>query len=94
MPSTANNPLAHRSIGGLSAKLLARTRHKGSVWLAWCPPLDVMTQAETEQRAVESLREAVELWFESCISRRVLDEALVEAGCNRLRSGDVVPGSD
>jgi len=46
-----------------------------------------MTQAETEQRAVESLREAVELWFESCISRNGLDEALVEAGFNRLQPG-------
>jgi predicted RNase H-like HicB family nuclease len=41
-----------------------------------------MTQAETERQAMESLREAVELWFESCISRNVLDEALVEAGFN------------
>ena len=48
-----------------------------------------MTQAETEQRAIDSLREAVELWFESCISRNVLDDALIEAGFNRLQPGDV-----
>ena len=82
MPRTAKNPLAHRSIVGLRVKLEACTRQKGAVWLAWCAPLDVMTQAETEQRAMESLREAVELWFESCISRNALDEALVEAGFN------------
>jgi predicted RNase H-like HicB family nuclease len=56
------------------------------------PPLDVMTQAETEQRAIDSLREAVELWFESCISRNVLDDALVEAGFCRLQPADAVPG--
>jgi predicted RNase H-like HicB family nuclease len=43
-----------------------------------------MTQAETEQRAIDSLREGVELWFESCISRNVLDDGLVEAGFSRL----------
>jgi hypothetical protein len=48
-----------------------------------------MTQAETEQRAIDSLREAVELWFESCISRNVLDDALIEAGFNRLQAGDL-----
>jgi predicted RNase H-like HicB family nuclease len=92
MPRTAKNPFVHCSIVELRVKLQARTRQKGAVWLAWCPPLDVMTQAETEQRAIDSLRDAVELWFESCISRNVLDEALVEAGFNRLQPGDVVPG--
>jgi len=92
MPRTAKNPLAHRSVVELKVRLQACTRQKGAVWLAWCPPLDVVTQAETEQRAIDSLREAVELWFESCISRNVLDDALTEAGFNRLQPGDVVPG--
>jgi predicted RNase H-like HicB family nuclease len=88
----SKNSLVHRSIVELRVKLQACTRRKGALWLAWCPPLDVMTQAETEQRAIESLREAVELWFESCISRNVFDDALVEAGFSRLRPGDAVPG--
>jgi predicted RNase H-like HicB family nuclease len=92
MPRTARKPFVHRSIVELRVKLQACTRQKGAVWLAWCPALDVMTQAETEQRAIDSLREAVELWFESCISRNVLDDALVEAGFSRLRPGDAVPG--
>jgi predicted RNase H-like HicB family nuclease len=92
MPRTAKSPFVHRSIVELRVKLQACTRQKGAVWLAWCPPIDVMTQAETERQAMESLREAVELWFESCISRNVLDEALVEAGFNRLQPGDAVPG--
>jgi len=39
-----------------------------------------MTQAETKKKALASLQEAVELWFESCIERDVLDKALTEAG--------------
>jgi predicted RNase H-like HicB family nuclease len=80
-----------QSLVALSVKLEARTRYDGSVWLAWCPPLDVMTQAENEQRALASLREAVELWFESCIARNVLDQALTEAGFHRRHRGDDVP---
>jgi predicted RNase H-like HicB family nuclease len=82
-----------QSLVALSVKLEARTRQDGSIWLAWCPPLDVMTQAENEQQALASLREAVELWFESCISRNVLDEALTEAGFYRRKPGDDVPSN-
>src|ERR1700691_5624095 len=90
MPRTAKNPFVHRSIVELRVKLQACTRQNGEAWLAWCPPLDVMTQAEKEQRALASLREAVELWFESCIARNVLDQALTEAGFHRRRPGDDV----
>ena len=80
----------HRWVKGETGGMHAPKR---SVWLAWCAPLDIMTQTETERQALESLQEAVELWFESCISRNVLDEALVEAGFNRLQPGDAVPRS-
>ena len=39
-----------------------------------------MTQGPTRKGSLESLREAVELWFESCIERGVLDAALKEVG--------------
>lgn len=80
-----------QSLVTLSVKLEARTRYDGRVWLAWCPPLDVMTQAENEQQALASLREAVELWFESCIARNALDQALTEAGFCPRHPGDDVP---
>jgi predicted RNase H-like HicB family nuclease len=82
-----------QSLVAITVKLEARTRQDGCVWLAWCPPLDVMTQAENEQRALTSLREAVELWFESCIARNVLDKALTEAGFLRRQPGDDVPSN-
>jgi predicted RNase H-like HicB family nuclease len=82
-----------QSLVALSVKLEARTRQDGKVWLAWCPALDVMTQAGSEQGALVSLREAVELWFESCLARNVLDKALTEAGFYRMHPGDAVPSS-
>ena len=65
---------------GYSVKLQPWFRRDGRQWLVWCPAIDVMTQASTKKRALESLREAVELWFESCIDRGVLDAALKELG--------------
>jgi len=79
------------SVVALSIKLEATTRQEGDVWLAWCLPLDVMTQAKTKQAALESLKEAVGLWFESCITRNVLEEALLEAGFCKTKAGELPP---
>ncbi len=49
-------------------------------WVAWCPAVDVMTQARTKKVALERLQGAVELWVESCVERGVLKEALAEVG--------------
>lgn len=77
----------------LSIKLEVVTRQEGNAWLAWCIPLDVMAQAATKQAAIESLKEAVQLWFESCIARNVLDEALLEAGFRKTKAGEQPPKS-
>ena len=66
------------SVPGYDVKLPAWFHRDGRQWLAWCPDIDVMTQASSRKQALESLREAVELWFESCIERGVLDAALRE----------------
>lgn len=50
-----------------------------SRWIAVCPSLGVASQGPDEQAAKRSLDEAVQLWFESCIERGVLDQALKEA---------------
>jgi len=72
------------SVVNLSVRLEAAFRQDGKCWLAWCLPLDVMTQGETKEAAFKSLKEAVGLWFESCIERGVLDEALGEVGFQRV----------
>ena len=55
------------------------------------PRSDVRTQARTKRRALESLRQAVELWFESSIERGVLAEALDEVGFLKIPPGDALP---
>lgn len=81
------------SFVNLSVRLECALSHQGQEWIALCLPLDVMTQAETKEKALESLREAVELWFESCIERGVLDEALTEAGFLRKNPNEPIPSN-
>lgn len=49
-------------------------------WVADCPCLGIVTQAKTERKAAEAFEEAVELWFDSCLERNTLDQALTELG--------------
>jgi len=64
-------------------------RREGGTWIAWCQAIDVLSQAETEQGAKEALQEAVELWFESCVARGVLAEALLDVGFVRSSSSEI-----
>ena len=52
----------------------------GKYWLASCPSLDIHTQGENFERAEENLKEALALFFESCLSRGTLKEVLKQAG--------------
>jgi predicted RNase H-like HicB family nuclease len=54
-------------------------REKARRWIATCPHIGVVTQGDSSSDAKRCLQEAVELWFESCIERGVLDQALREA---------------
>jgi len=56
-------------------------------WVAVCPAIDVASQGDSQEIAKASLREAVEGWFESCIERGVLDEALRESNFRPLAVG-------
>ena len=54
----------------------AWVREYEDAWCAWCPCLDVMTQARTKTKALKALQEAVDLWVESCIARGVLEKVM------------------
>ena len=82
------------AISGYSIRLDAWFRREGWDWLVWCPSIDIMTQARTKKKAFESLTEAVQLWFESCIERGVLDIALRETGFEQVRSGSEGKGKE
>jgi predicted RNase H-like HicB family nuclease len=60
----------------LQAFVRGDTPHR---WIATCPMVGVVTQGKTAADARRCLQEAIELWFESCVERGVLDHALREA---------------
>jgi predicted RNase H-like HicB family nuclease len=64
-------------------------------WVAVCPSLAVASQGTSAKNAMRSLEEAVEAWFESCIERGVLDQALRESNFRPLAAGEEIrSGSD
>ena len=58
-------------------------RKDGKAWLAKCPGIDLVTQAPTRKGVLVAIQEAVSLWFESCIGRNVLNEALEDLGFDK-----------
>lgn len=64
----------------LKIRLEAKLTQDGDAWIACCPPLDLYTQSDTKDSAMAHLREAILAWFESCLERDVLPQALLEAG--------------
>ena len=63
---------------GVHLKAFVR-RDTARRWIATCPMVGVASQGKTSEDARRCLQEAIELWFESCIERGVLDQALREA---------------
>lgn len=71
-------------------QLALEVRLEGGDWIARCPGIDVASQAPTKSQALRGIREAIELWFESCIARNVLSEALCDAGFKRIEPSEKV----
>jgi predicted RNase H-like HicB family nuclease len=64
-------------------------------WIATCPMVGVVSQGKSDDDARRCLQEAVELWFESCVERGVLDQALREANFlpSPAHRSDVAPAA-
>ena len=88
MSSTA---AATESVITLRVRLEIALREENDQWIAWCLPLDILTQDHTKKAAKASLRRAIKLWFESCIKRGVLEQALQECGFYKGKPGEVPP---
>jgi len=72
MPTTAIG--AHFSLYGTIRK------NGDGVFIASCPPLEVITQGHTEEEARTNLVEACELFIETCLEEGTLDKAIRELG--------------
>ena len=80
----------------VSVRLRCFVRQEQDHWVSGCPALDVYSQADDADSARAALREAVELWIDSCLERNTLGQALTELGWHRVpavdrQSFDVVP---
>jgi predicted RNase H-like HicB family nuclease len=53
-------------------------RDSDTRWIASCPSVGVVSQGNSPDDARRCIREAVELWFESCLERGVLWKALLD----------------
>jgi predicted RNase H-like HicB family nuclease len=64
-------------------------------WVAICPMVGVVSQGMSDDDARRCIQEAVELWFESCVERGVLDQALREANFrpSQIRHSSSAPTS-
>lgn len=60
--------------------LVVETKKEGDWIIASFPPLDVHSQGLTINEALEHLKEALSLFFESCYERGVLGDVLKDAG--------------
>ena len=60
------------------------TRCDDGLWVGWCPCLDLATYGDTREHAREAIKEAVNLWIETCMGDGTIDMALVEAGFSRV----------
>ena len=52
----------------------------GDAYVSSCPPLDVFSQGDTEEEAMQNLMEAIDLFLESCIRRQTLEKVLSDRG--------------
>ncbi len=65
--------------------LEVRFKPSGKWWIAEAPEIGVITQGETFERAKDNLADALDAFFQSCLSRGVLEAVLLEAGFSKVR---------
>jgi predicted RNase H-like HicB family nuclease len=61
-------------------KLPARIKKEAGRFVSCCPILDVWSQGETKDKALNNLNEALQLFFISCFERGTLVEVLKKCG--------------
>ncbi|MCY3835376.1 MAG: type II toxin-antitoxin system HicB family antitoxin [Anaerolineaceae bacterium] len=60
---------------------------EGGYYISSCPPLDVLSQGDTEQEAIDNLEEALGLFLEGCYENGTLETVLKESGFREVISG-------
>nr|MBS0020392.1 type II toxin-antitoxin system HicB family antitoxin [Gammaproteobacteria bacterium] len=60
--------------------LVVTIKKEGGWYISSSPALDVHSQGRTQKEALDNLKEALELFVESCLERGVLDRVLKDCG--------------
>lgn len=74
MPNKMKTPVT------LEVSLPMTIKKKANHFVSSCPVLDVLSQGETKEKAIENLREALQLFLADCFERGTLDKVLKESG--------------
>ena len=64
----------------LTIKVFTEPEAKDAPYIAYIPEFDISSCAQTEQKAIKNVKEALELMFEEMRSAHTLNEYLKEAG--------------
>lgn len=70
----------------LSLKVPVEVRKKGDAYVSNCPFLDILSQGDSREKAIENLRTAIRLFLMSCIERGTLDAVLKDCGFHLLKN--------
>lgn len=68
----------------IQASLPVMFLKEGRMFVAHCPLLDLSTCGETFDEAKENIEEALDIFFEECVSRGTLDKALSSLGWQKV----------
>lgn len=63
-----------------NVQLPAQVKRSGKWYVSCCPPLDVCSQGETQEKALNNLITALRLFLVSCFERGALDGVLRDCG--------------
>jgi len=67
----------------LPVKLIKKTRP--NVIVSYCQPLDLYSQGNDENEAIDNIKEAISSFLISCFERGVLDAVLKECGFSPVK---------
>lgn len=85
-----NEVKTHRDRKSVSAVITVMLYQQGDYIIAYCPALDLSSYAATEKEAIDSFREALDIFLEYCEENGTLEQNLIACGWN-LRQGYLQP---
>lgn len=65
-------------VGKIIFKFPFSIKKKKKWYVSCCPPINVYSQGETREKALENLIEATKLFLTSCLERGVFDKVMAE----------------